>query len=407
MPNNSLLRNSFFVAGSVLVGLAIALVAMRLWPQLVQRAPATDIASTTVPAPPQAQGAPDAALASPVVAPISTLESATADDALLAESINGSFAPAVRASAPAVVSIYTRHADDLPATPFEQMFGNPRRRLIQQKLGSGVIVDSAGHIVTNNHVVERSDEIFVQLADSRVARAKLVGSDPDTDIAILKAELSGLPVMQLGRSNRVAVGYIVLSIGTPFGFLAQTVTHGIVSATGRADLGVATFEDFIQTDAAINDGNSGGALVNMRGELIGINTAVLGKEEGAAGLSIAIPVDLVRGVMSEILEHGRVIRGSIGIEVTDLSAEEARDYGLPHAGVAINPDEDSPAAAAGLRFGDIIESIDGEKVSSAQDVRARIASHKPGSKVRLAVDRGTRRVRAEAQVVEAPRRQQP
>jgi serine peptidase DegS len=334
---------------------------------------------------------------------------ATAADPLadpLAESIDGGFAPAVRASAPAVVSIYTRHVEDAPVTPFEQLFGSQRRQFIQQKLGSGVIVDSDGHIVTNNHVISRSEEISVQLADGRPATAKLVGSDPDTDLAVLRIDLPRLPVMNLGRSDRVAVGDIVLAIGTPYGVLTQTVTHGIVSATGRADLGVATFEDFIQTDAAINEGNSGGALVNTRGELIGISTAVLGKEQGAEGLGIAIPVDLVRGVVREILQHGRVIRGWIGMEVVDLSAEAARAYGLPHAGVAMDPYRDSPAADAGLMRFDMIQSIDGQEVKSAQDVRARIASLKPGSRVRMAIDRGTRRLQVEVAVVEAPRRSQ-
>ncbi len=199
---------------------------------------------------------------------------------------------------------------------------------MQQTLGSGVIVDAQGHIITNEHVIKEADEINVQLADGRSAAARIVGTDPDTDIAVLKIDLPHLPVMTLGRSDRLAVGDTVLAIGNPLG-LSQTVTHGIVSATGRAPLGVATFEDFIQTDAAINAGNSGGALVNARGELIGINTAVLGKDLGADGLGVAIPVDLVRGVMREILQHGRVVRGWIGIALADISDVDARQVACP------------------------------------------------------------------------------
>ncbi len=180
--------------------------------------------------------------------------------------------------------------------------------------------------------------------------------------------------MQLGRSDRVAVGDVVLAIGNPFGQLSQTVPHGIVSAKGRADLGVATYEDFIQTDAAINEGNSGGALVNSRGQLIGINTAVLGKEKGAEGLSIAIPVDLVRGVVREILQHQRVIRGWIGIESEDVSPLTARQYGLPKAGVAVsNVYKESPALEAGVRPGDIIESIDGP---AGEELAGRARAHR-------------------------------
>jgi serine protease DegS len=396
MPNSTL-RNLLFLAVSVLAGLLIAVLAIRTWPQLVRDAPSPAAVSTARNAPLEQIPA-----ATSGGAPATTDGPPQAADPLAA-AVGGSFAGAVRASAPAVVSIYTRRVENVPATPLEQLFGNPLRQLIQKKLGSGVIVDSTGHIVTNYHVISRSEEIAVTLADGRTTAAKLVGSDPDTDLAVLRIDLPQLPVMKLGRSDRVAVGDIVLAIGNPFGRLAQTVTHGIVSATGRADLGVATFEDFIQTDAAINDGNSGGALVNTRGELVGINTAVLGKDQGAEGLGVAIPVDLVRGVMRAILLHGRVIRGWIGIDPKDVSVETARYYGLPHAGVAIRLDGNSPAAAAGLMLGDMIEAVDGQDVMSAQDVRARIADHKPGSKVRVAVDRGTRRIEVEIPVVEAPR----
>jgi len=410
MPNSNFRRNAPFLAGSVLTGLAIALLATWLWPQLLRRAPAPAATSgagmQTVPqahrsnplAPPlQAQpmgiGAQPVDLTSSVNINVDAVTGTDPPGA-----IQGSFATAVRASAPAVVSIYTRRVDEA-RTPLE-MLG---RRRVKDNLGSGVIVDRQGHIVTNNHVTARAIDITVQLADGRIANARLVGSDPDTDLAILQINLPQLPVMQLGRSDRVAVGDIVLAIGNPFGRLEQTVTHGIVSATGRADLGVATYEDFIQTDAPINEGNSGGALVNTRGELIGINTAVLGKEQGAEGLGIAIPVDLVRGVMNEILQHGRVIRGWIGVEPADLTSREAREYGLPHAGVAAAKlYRESPADEAGLLPGDMILAVDGQQVSSAQDVRVRIARRPPGSRTRLTVDRGERRLELQMRVIEAP-----
>jgi S1-C subfamily serine protease len=295
----------------------------------------------------------------------------------------------------------------LPGIDLEQLFGAPARprfrERLQRGLGSGVIVDAAGHIVTNQHVVADSDQINVQLADGRVAKARVVGLDPDTDLAILKIELPRLPVMTLGRSDRLAVGDVVLAIGNPLG-LSQTVTHGIVSATGRAQLGVATFENFIQTDAAINVGNSGGALVNANGELIGINTAVLGKNLGAEGIGVAIPVDLVRGVMREILQHGRVIRGWIGIVPEDVPEEYVQQLGLAHAGVVVaNLYLNSPALQAGMARGDLIESINAQPVRGAQDALARIASRRPGSRITIAGMRGSQRYSLELAVVEPPR----
>ncbi|MET0281278.1 MAG: trypsin-like peptidase domain-containing protein [Steroidobacteraceae bacterium] len=323
----------------------------------------------------------------------------------------GSFAAAVRASAPAVVSIYTRRVERLPPAVPQQQFGGRMspgyRERVQQSLGSGVIVDGSGHIVTNQHVIGTADQISVQLGDGRQAEASVVGRDLDTDIAVLKIDMADLPVMQLGRADRVAVGDVVLAIGNPLG-LAQTVTHGIVSATGRAQLGVSVYEDFIQTDAAINVGNSGGALVNTRGELIGINTAVLGKDLGAEGIGVAIPVDLVRGVMQEILRHGRVVRGWIGIIPEDIPAEYVRALGLPHAGVVIaNLYRDSPALAGGLAIGDMLEAIDGQPVLSAQDTLARIAGRRPGTTLTIAVARAQRRFTLQLTVTEAPARAPP
>ena len=213
-----------------------------------------------------------------------------------------------------------------------------------------------------------------------MAPATVVGRDPDTDLALLSIKLKNLPVMPLGRSDEIQVGDVVLAIGDPLG-LSQTVTHGIVSATGRQQLGVATFENFIQTDAAINAGNSGGALINARGELIGINTAVLNKSNSGSGnlsvegIGFAIPVNLARGVMKEILDHGRVIRGWIGILPEDVDDEQAKQLGLPHGGVVItNMYRASPAVDAQLRIGDIVTAIDGKAVRSARDTLAQIAA---------------------------------
>jgi serine peptidase DegS len=322
-------------------------------------------------------------------------------DALLAPT--GSYAGAVRLSAPAVVSVYTQTTVELPNV-IERLPGGGYRQLrkIVPALGSGVIVDAQGHIVTNDHVIKGANQISVQLGDGRVANARVMGRDPETDLAVLKIDLTPLPVMKLGRSDRLEVGDVVLAIGNPFG-LTQTVTHGIVSFTGRGGLRVATYEDFIQTDAAINKGNSGGALVNARGELIGINTAVLGRELGAEGLGLAIPVDLVRGVMGEILQHGHVVRGWIGIKLADATETYAQQKGLPYTGVLVYDfDPRSPALQAGLAVNDKIETIDGQQARNAQDTLARIANRKPGTSVKIAGMRGAARFTVNVTVIEPP-----
>jgi serine protease DegS len=410
VTNSTLRRNVAFVAGSVLAGLVIALLISQLWPRRdAAKVPQTAAEQTDEsPAPLVTQSVAAQAVDTPAPAtvgpiPVTTNASATGMDTLLAPA--GSFAPAVRISAPAVVSVYTQRKVLLPGTQLERVPGGVRQRQregVQQILGSGVIVDAQGHIITNEHVVKGADQISVQLADGRSAAAIVVGRDPDTDLAVLKIDLPRLPVMTLGRSDRVAVGDQVLAIGNPLG-LSQTVTHGIVSATGRAQLGVAHYEDFIQTDAAINAGNSGGALVSARGELIGINTAVLGKDQGAEGLGVAIPVDLVRGVMREILQHGRVVRGWIGIVLADVSAVDAQRAGLPNAGVLVwDLSPDSPARQMGLTRFDKIETIDGQPARYAQDTLARIASRKPGTSVKITGMRGRQPFSVDLKVIERP-----
>jgi serine protease DegS len=306
------------------------------------------------------------------------------------------YADAVDRSAPAVVNIYTERVVRVPRVgnlppELAQLFGDlwtDYRERVDRSLGSGVVVDQAGHVVTNYHVVSRATQISVQLRDGREAPARLVGIDPDTDLAVLAIELPDLPVMPLGRSDRLRVGEPVLAIGNPLG-LGQTVTSGIVSATGRGRLGVSTFENFIQTDAAINFGNSGGALVNARGELVGINTAIIARNAGIEGIGFAIPVDLVRGVVQAIVRDGRVVRGWIGIRPQSLKPEEARQFGFPEGSVVVTAVyRGGPADAEGIRPGDIITQINGEPVSGAADLLARVAALAPGQSARITVRRG-------------------
>ncbi|HKZ72574.1 MAG TPA: trypsin-like peptidase domain-containing protein, partial [Steroidobacteraceae bacterium] len=318
------------------------------------------------------------------------------------------YAEAVQRAAPAVVNIYTARlvTEQIAPSRLDQLFGEfwPRyRRRIERSLGSGVIVDDRGHIVTNHHVIANADSIRVQLADARVADATIVGRDPDTDLAVLKIDLEPLPVMPLGRSDQLKVGDVVLAIGNPIG-LSQTVTHGIVSATSRGQLGVATFENFIQTDAPINFGNSGGALIDASGQLIGINTAIVAKNLGVEGIGFAIPVNMVRGVLSEIMLQGRVIRGWIGIVPEDITDAQAARVGLAQGGVLIaNLYLGSPAQRAGIQPGDVLLAIDGTPVRSGQEAIARIATRKPGESLRLEGIRGRRRFELAAQVGERPR----
>ncbi len=379
-----------FVAGSVVGGLALAFVAVVLWPQLLpRRAPAP------LP-PPAAQAAAEHSVAENARAAVPEPRDAPR-----------SFAPAVERAAPAVVNVYTARVvtERLARSPLDAFFGDlePRyRQRVERALGSGVIVDARGYIVTNNHVIANADSIRVQLADGREGEATIVGRDPDTDLAVLRVSLEDLPVMPLGRSDQLRVGDIVLAIGNPIG-LSQTVTSGIVSATGRGQLGVATFENFIQTDAAINVGNSGGALIDTTGSLIGINTAVIAKNLGVEGIGFAIPVNLVRGVLQEIIAQGRVIRGWIGIAPEDIDDEQARRLGLERGGVVItNLYVDSPALAAGLQPGDIVLAVDGAQVRSSQETLTRIAQLRPGRTVTLRVQRGAQLADVQVDVAERP-----
>jgi serine protease DegS len=251
-------------------------------------------------------------------------------------------------------------------------------------LGSGVIVDAHGHVVTNHHVIAEAQEIRLQLADGRIADAVVVGDDPETDLALLQIKLAPLPTMPMGRSDQLRVGDVALAIGNPYG-LSQTVTHGIISATGRDQLGLTQFDSFIQTDAAINVGNSGGALINAQGELIGINTAVLAADSGSEGIGFAIPVNMVRGVVEQLLKHGHVRRGWLGVDSQSVDPARAKILGLPNAEGAELTDvfTNSPAARAGLQPGDIITALNGQRVHDVRDALNLVAGLKPGSQLRI------------------------
>ena len=305
----------------------------------------------------------------------------------------GSLSGAAKKASPAVVSINTSTAAQRNPRSndpwFRFFFGDQGGEQPQVGLGSGVIVSADGYILTNNHVVEGADEIEVTLNDSRHARAKVVGTDPDTDLAVLKVELDKLPVITLGNSDALQVGDQVLAIGNPFG-VGQTVTSGIVSALGRNQLGINTFENFIQTDAAINPGNSGGALIDINGNLEGINTAIYSRSGGSMGIGFAIPVSTAKQVLEDIVRDGKVTRGWIGVEPSDLSPELAETFGVKaDKGVIITGVlQAGPAAKAGIRPGDVITSVGPKKIDNVQELLTAVAGLKPGSAARFALQRG-------------------
>jgi serine protease DegS len=302
-----------------------------------------------------------------------------------------SYANAVAATAPAVVNLVGR-----PAAP-----AGFAETQASGSLGSAVVMDSNGYVITNHHVIAGMHDLQVVLVDGRTAPALLVGTDPDTDIALLKIDLPGLPQIRVGRSDQLRVGDVVLAIGNPFS-IGQTVTQGIVSGTGRGQLGLSQFENFIQTDAAINVGNSGGALVNAQGELIGINTAFFSRRLDSEGIGFAIPVNLVRGVMQDLLEHGRVIRGWLGVGTQTLTPAQAQALGLPEPyGIILTTVQSgSPADRAGLRPNDVITHVNGEPVVVWQDALRSIAAMRPGTKVTLAGSRLGEPFQVEAEVAE-------
>jgi Do/DeqQ family serine protease len=295
----------------------------------------------------------------------------------------GSFRLAAQKSSAAVVSINTsKAAKRRPRSndPWFNFFFGEQGNEPQIGLGSGVIVSASGYILTNNHVVESADEIEVSLNDGRHASAKVIGTDPDSDLAVLKIELDRLPAIVLGNSDTLQVGDQVLAIGNPFG-VGQTVTGGIVSALGRNQLGINTFENFIQTDAAINPGNSGGALVDTNGNLLGINTAIYSRSGGSMGIGFAIPVATAKLVLEGIVKDGQVTRGWIGVEPNELSAELAETFGVKtQSGVIITGVmQNGPAAQAGIRPGDVIVGVADKAVNNVSELLSGVAALKPGT----------------------------
>jgi serine protease Do len=301
------------------------------------------------------------------------------------------------AARPAVVNISTTSTVTMQENPFGDMFNDPffrrffgdqfehpgqKRQYKSSALGSGVIVSEQGYILTNNHVVKGAEEIKVILYDKREFKGKVVGTDPRTDLAVIKIDAKDLPTVRFGESGKLKTGDVVLAIGNPFG-LNQTITMGIVSAVGRSNIGLADFEDFIQTDAAINPGNSGGALVNTNGELVGINTAIFSTSGGYMGIGFAIPADMVKSVMDSIIQHGKVIRGWLGVTIQNLTPDLAKSLNIKEAAGALisGVEKDSPAAKAGLKRGDLIVGLAGKKVQDSTTLRNMVSQSAPGTKV--------------------------
>jgi Do/DeqQ family serine protease len=318
-----------------------------------------------------------------------------------------SFRSAVQRAAPAVVSVSAGkgssrnpHSQD---PWFRYFFGDRNGAEVQVGFGSGVIVSAQGYLLTNNHVVEGASDIEIRLNDGRETRAALVGTDPETDLAVLKVELEKLPSITFGDMEAARVGDMVLAIGNPFN-VGQTVTSGIVSALGRNQLGLSTFENFIQTDAAINPGNSGGALVDLNGHLLGINTAIYSRSGGNMGIGFAIPVDLARQVMEGLIKDGRVTRGWIGVEPRDLPPEYAETFRLPiKDGVLIaGVVKDGPASRGGMRPGDVVQTIGTRQVANTTQLLNAVAALQPGSEATIGVQRGSEQLQLKVTVIQRP-----
>ncbi|MDH5632883.1 MAG: DegQ family serine endoprotease [Gammaproteobacteria bacterium] len=339
---------------------------------------------------------------------------ALAQSSAVSVPVNGpgnNFVPIVKAASPAVVNISTKRvvksksAKGMPDSPlfndpffkhffgdeFGHRFGGPRRRE-ENALGSGVIVDPKGYIITNNHVIAKADEIKVVLNDEREFEGEVVGTDPKTDLAVIKIKGKDLPSLKWADSTRLEVGEYVLAIGNPFG-LNQTITMGIVSAVGRANVGIADYEDFIQTDAAINPGNSGGALVNTSGELVGINTAIFSRSGGYMGIGFAVPSNMAKGVMTSLIKDGKVTRGWLGVSIQNVNKDIAEQFDLKEASGALISEimKDGPAAEAGMEAGDVIVSFDGQKVDDSTGLRNIVARTEVGKRVEVIVIRDGKR----------------
>jgi serine protease DegQ len=382
-------RTWLIFSQAVTVALALLFVVATLKPEWVKR---------VAPAPTQVT----APVAAPVVQPVVT--TATANPVT-------SYAAAARRATPSVVSITASKAPSRGVNSndpwFQFFFGDRARQMPQESqvgLGSGVIVAPNGYLLTNNHVIEGADDIEVMLTDGRQAKARLVGTDPDSDLAVLKIELDRLPAIGIGGVEQVQVGDVVLAIGNPFG-VGQTVTSGIISALGRNQLGINTFENFIQTDAAINPGNSGGALVDMAGNLLGINTAIYSRTGGSLGIGFAIPVNTAIQVMEGLIRDGQVVRGWIGVEPRDLTPEIAQTLNLPiKQGVLITGVLYSgPASAAGMRPGDVVVKIAGAPVANTSQLLNAVAALKPQATAVVSVLRGDATLDLDVTVAQRPK----
>ncbi len=321
------------------------------------------------------------------------------------DNLNNALSEVAEKVKPSVVNISTTKTVTLRDNPLRHFFNDPffrrffgedfwgggQRKYKTSALGSGVIVSEDGYILTNNHVVKDADEIIVRLVDKREFKGKVIGSDPKTDLAVIKINAKGLPAIEIGDSDKLRVGEIVLAIGNPFG-LSHTITMGIVSATGRSNVGVADYEDFIQTDAAINPGNSGGALVNTKGQLVGINTAIFSTSGGYMGIGFAIPSNMAKSVMESIIKYGKVVRGWLGVTIQDLNQELAKQFGVgtPRGALVTDVAKDSPADKGGLKRGDVIVEFQGKKIKDVRHLRNLVAETPPGTKVTLKVIRDGR-----------------
>lgn len=346
--------------------------------------------------------------------------------------IGNAFTTIAEKTSPAVVGIkadkvYTQRSADMPywffEDPFfnddffERFFGrpNPRqnpqqrqqpkeRKVIQPVQGSGFLISDDGYILTNNHLVGDSENVRVQLSNDKEVKAKVIGSDPESDVALIKVDEKNLPYLELADSDALQVGEWVIAIGSPFG-LSHTVTAGIVSAKGRSDVGITTYEDFIQTDAAINPGNSGGPLLNLDGKAVGINTAIISRSGGNMGIGLAIPINMAKSIYEQLMSEGKVVRGYLGISLQDLTPELAENFGLKESNGAIVTSvvDDSPAAKAGVKFEDIIVEFQGKPITDSRDLMKRVALLTPGTKVELAVVRDEERKTIEVELGERPK----
>ncbi|MGM0615707.1 MAG: Do family serine endopeptidase [Pseudomonadota bacterium] len=396
--------------GPVIIGILLAVLLLALFPEQIPNPFAPQENTTTTPPPD------DRAFVSTIGSerspPKRPIPEITRAEPLSRDTGLVSYSHAVSTAAPAVVNIYSSRVvnrDDHPlrSDPFFEQFFNGDDATSQQRmlssLGSGVIVSPDGYVLTNHHVINGADKIQVALRDGRESIAEVIGTDPESDLAVLRIPLDNLPVIKLSNSENTAIGDVALAIGNPFG-VGQTVTMGIISATGRSHLGINAYEDFIQTDAAINPGNSGGALINPNGALVGINTAIFSRSGGSQGIGFAIPANLAHSVLNELVTQGRVIRGWLGIEAQTLSRELAASFGLrnPQGMIIAGAIKGGPADKAGLQPGDVLLAVDGQPVLDARATMSNIAAIKPGTRLPVTIVRNGERQDLTLEVAERP-----